>query len=56
MVDNKTKHPLEAIPGAIKVKDAPKPTESELRDKLVNEAREHQKNRKFIPPRHSGSA
>lgn len=53
---DKTKHPLEAIEGVIKVKDAPKPTEDELREKLVNEAREHQKNRNFIPPKHSGMA
>lgn len=54
MADNKTKHPLEAIEGVIKVKDAPKPTEDELREKLANEARDRQLKRKIILPKHSG--
>lgn len=55
MTDKKVER-IEDIPNVIKVKDAPKPTEAELRDKLVNEMRDRQKNRKITPPKHSGSA
>lgn len=55
--DGRSRHPIETIPGAIAVKRAaPKPTEAELLEKLANEAREREKNRQFIPPRHSGCA
>lgn len=53
MADKKMER-IEDIPNVIKVKDAPKPTEAELRDKLVNEMRDRQKNRKITPPKHSG--
>lgn len=51
--DGRERHPIENIPGSIRVKSVPKkPTEDELREKLADEARERQKNRKFIPPKH----
>lgn len=55
--DGREQHPIETIPGAIRVQRVPKkPTEDELREKLANEARERQKNRTFIPPKHSSIA
>lgn len=51
--DGSERHPIEAIPGAIVVKRAaPKPTEAELLQQLADEARDRQRNRKFIPPKH----
>lgn len=39
--DGRDRHPIETIPGAIVVKRAaPKPTETELREKLADEARD----------------
>lgn len=57
MVDKRTKHPLEAIEGVIKVRDAKAPKESaeDMRERLIAEMRQNQQNRKIIPPKHSGS-
>lgn len=52
---DKTKHPLEAIEGVIKVRDAkspaPKESEEAMRERLIAEMRDRQQIRKIVPPK-----